>query len=438
MHRLVLGAVVAWFVGALVIGGTYAWVHFRPTFSASYTLKLATGPVADAGQKVASTFLREVTSEHRFVKIVMFETASLDESAKALMDGRADLAVVRSDNEVALQGRTIFILRKIAMVIVLPPKSTIDAAQALLGKKIGIVGPAQADDPIIKTFTGFYGIQPSHLVPLPPGEVGSAMKQARVSAALVLGQVAPVGPIAETFANVRKVFKATPSFLDIGESEAIAARSPAYEELEIPAGTFGGAPPEPTESINTIALTVRLLSRASLPDLFAGEITRLLIVTKRQLFNVLPAVAQMEAPDSDKGTMLPVHSGTQAFLNGEQVTLLSQSLNLYWYSGMAAAILGPAAGYAISLVRRRNETEVRAKLLRIFELFQLAKTVALDELDEIDRELENLQEWFFQLMAKRGLDRDQFNAIDRMVSQVQTAIERRKLANKNRATLAVT
>src|SRR3954469_25406987 len=141
MQRFGLGVVVACFVGLLVIGGTYAWVHFRPTLSAAYTLKLATGPVADAGQKVASAFLRELASEHRFVKIVMFETADLSESAKALLDGRADLAVVRSDNEATLQGRTIFNLRKIAVAIIVPPKSTIDSAQALVGKKIGIVGP---------------------------------------------------------------------------------------------------------------------------------------------------------------------------------------------------------------------------------------------------------------------------------------------------------
>src|SRR6059058_2761266 len=129
----------------------------------------------------------------------------------------------------------IFILRKIAVAIIVPPKSTIDSAQALVGKKIGIVGPVEVDDPIVKTVTEFYGSQRNQLVPLSSGEVGSAMKQGRVAAALVLGQIGPVGQIAETFANVRKAFKAAPTFLDIGGAEAIAARFPAYEAVEIPA-----------------------------------------------------------------------------------------------------------------------------------------------------------------------------------------------------------
>jgi hypothetical protein len=134
----------------------------------------------------------------------------------------------------------------------------------------------------------------------------------------------------------------------------------------------------------------------------------------------------MEAPEADKTAALPIHPGTLAFLNGEQVSLLDETLNLYWYAGMAAAVLGPAAGWAIAVVRRRRGDEVREKLLRMLELFRVARSGTPEELDRTDKELEDLLEWFFHLMVKGDLERDQFQCIERMISQMRTTIERRR------------
>jgi TRAP-type uncharacterized transport system substrate-binding protein len=426
MHRFSRGLIAAClFVGLIIIGGFYAWAHHPWLLSAHYNLKLATGPMGNDGQKLMSAFLRELGATYRLIRMVPLETADLSESAKALMDGRADLAVVRSDNDAAVQGRTIFILRKTAIAILLPPKSTIENAQALVGKRIGIVEPAHPDDPLIKKLSDFYGMKRADFVPIAMKDAGPALQQHRIAAALVLGPVGP-GPIADTFSSVRRSFKAAPTFLDIGETEAIVAQSQAYEALEIPQGSFGGTPPEPAQAINTIALSVRLVSRASLPDRFAGETTRLLLATRQKLFATVPAVAQMEAPEADKTAALPIHPGTLAFLNGEQVSLLDETLNLYWYAGMAAAVLGPAAGWAIAVVRRRRGDEVREKLLRMLELFRVARSGTPEELDRTDKELEDLLEWFFHLMVKGDLERDQFQCIERMISQMRTTIERRR------------
>ena len=151
------------------------------------------------------------------------------------------------------------------------------------------------------------------------------MKAKRVMAALVFGPIG-AGSISDAFALVRKSFKEKPSYLDIEEAEAIAARWPAYEAVEIKQGTFGGAPPEPAEAINTFAVSVRLVARASLPDRVAGEITRLLLSTKAKLASTLPVVGEMEAPATEKTSVLPAHPGTLAYLNGEQVALLDETL----------------------------------------------------------------------------------------------------------------
>ena len=423
----IVGAAVL--VGLLILGGCYAWIHYRGMVSPHFTLKIATGPAGSDGQKIIGAFLRDVASEHRFVRLQPVETTDLAESAKALLDGRADVAEVRSDNAAALQGRTVFILRKIALAVLLPPKSAIEDVHGLVGKKVGLVNSASADDPLLQKFAEFYGLRHADVVPLAVEEVGPALRHGSIVAALVLGPIGP-GAIVDTFATVRKALKTPPKFLDIGEATAIAARFPEYDAAEIPQGSFGGSPAEPAETINTVAASVRLVSRASLPNRFAGEITRLLLVTKRQLFATVPAAAQMEAPEADKTAVLPVHAGTQAYLNGEQPSLLDETLNLYWYAGMAAAILGPALGWMITVARRRRDSEVRSQLLRACELLAIARTGSPEEINKADEQLEELLERLFHLTAHEGLEREQFHCQERMLSQVRATIERRRQAQQ--------
>ena len=282
-------------VGLVLFGGAYAFMRQPSLFTWRYELRIATGPIGSDGQKILAAFIREVAAERPIVRLVPVPADSLSASGKALIEGQVDLAVVRSDDAAAAQGRTVFILRRIGLAIVLPPESKIESVSELSGKKLAVIKAAHFDPALLKAFTSFYGLRDSDLVELTLPEVGPAMKAKRVVAALVFGPIG-AGTISDAFAAVRKSFKDKPSYLDIEEAEAIAARWPAYEAVEIKQGTFGGTPPEPAEAINTFAVSVRLVTRASLPDRVAGEVTRLLLSTKAKLASTLPVVGEMQAP----------------------------------------------------------------------------------------------------------------------------------------------
>ena len=49
----------------------------------------------------------------------------------------------------------------------------------------------------------------------------------------------------------------------------------------------------------------------------------------------------MEAPDTEMSNLLPVHPGTVAYLDGEQGSLLDETLNYYWLGAMVFAVLAP-------------------------------------------------------------------------------------------------
>lgn len=409
-------------LGTVAAAGAYTLTRYPALISARYTLTLATGPVGSDGQKVLAAFIRDLSAEHPLVRLVPVPMESLADSAKSLMDGRVDLAVVRSDDEAAAHGRTIFVLRQDGVAVLLPPESKIESVSELAGKKLAV---SKGLDPgLLKAFTGFYGLRTADLIEMPPAEFGPALKARRIAAAIATGPLGP-GPIPDAFAGIRKSFKAKPSYLDIAEADAIVARWPSYESVEIKQGTFGGTPTEPGETINTFAVRTLLVSRAALPDRVAGELTRLLMTTKAKLVTTLPAAGQMEAPDTERSSLLPVHPGTLAYLNGEQESLLDQTVNYYWLAVMVFAIFAPLVGWIASRRQLRRSNEARAKLRRVVELVRLAKVGTADELATADAELEGMTEWLFERLATGDIERDHFQLMDRIIAQLRPAIAKR-------------
>src|SRR5215207_10214195 len=102
-------------VGLFLFAGAYVFTRYPSLFTWRYELKIATGPIGSDGQKILAAFIREVAAERPIVRLVPVLTESLSANGKALRDGQVDLAVVRSDDAAAAQGRTVFILRRIAL-----------------------------------------------------------------------------------------------------------------------------------------------------------------------------------------------------------------------------------------------------------------------------------------------------------------------------------
>jgi TRAP transporter TAXI family solute receptor len=411
---------------ALAAAGAYIVVRYPALVSARYTLTLATGPVASEGQKVLAAFIRDLASEHPLVRLVPVTTDSGRESGRALAEGHVDLAVVRSDDEAAANGRTIFVLRQDGIAIILPPDAKIETVSALAGKPLAV---AQGSDPgLLRALTAFLGLRETDLVAMPAADIGPALKARRAVAALVTGPLGP-GPITDAFAGIRKSFKAKPSYLDIPEADAIAARSPSYRSVEIKQGTFGGSPTEPDESIHSFAVRTLLVSRASLPDRVAGEITRLMLTTKAKLVANLPAAGQMEAPETDRSSLLPVHPGTLAYLNGEQESLLDETVNYYWLSVMIFAILAPLAGWIASRRQLRRSREDKVKLRRVIELVRLAKAGTAAQMASADEELEATSEWLLARLGSGEIEREHFQFFEEMIARVRATIEKRLACN---------
>jgi TRAP transporter TAXI family solute receptor len=420
---------IAMVLGLVVICGALAFFAFRQypwMFSGRYTIRIATGPLGGEGAKFVAAFKREMANEHPRVQVVLTETASLKASAEALQAKQVDAAVMRSDDPAAAEGRTIIIFRKVFAALMVPTPSNVDGVAGLAGKKIGVIAAGNEIDPLAKTVLEFLGINQSNVVPLLQKDIAPALQHKRVAALMAVGPSGP-GNIAEAVRIVRSVTKKPPSFIDLDEADAISNRYPVYDSDEIPAAAFVGLPAVPSDSVTTVAATVRLVATPSLSNFAAGELTRLLLATKAKVASSIPGAGEITAPDTDLSTIvLPVHPGTLAYLNGTQPDILDEAQNIFYLGSLILAVLGSLGAWAVSLRNKRKLKELQARLGRISPLLNDAKSAPADRIDQVEEELERISEWMTEKFVQDEIQPDDFRNMTARISHIQAIIGKRR------------
>jgi len=418
---VVLGLIIC--CGALVFFSfrEYPWV-----FSGRYTIRIATGPLGSDGAKFVAAIKREMATEHPRVQLMLTETPSLKASAEALQGQQVDAAVVRSDDPAAAEGRTIVILRKIFVTLMVPASSSIDSVAGLTGKKIGVNVAGNEIDPLAKTVIEFLGIDQSRVVLLSQNDIGPALQHKHVAALMVVGSVGP-GNIADAVRIIRTVTKKPPTFLDLEEADVISKRYPVYDSDEIPAAAFVGLPMIPSDGVTTIAATVRLVATPSMLNFTAGELTRIVLATKAKLASSIPGGGQITVPDSDVSTMvLPVHPGTLALMNGTQPDILDEAQNIIFVGYVVLVLLGSVGAWVVSMWNKGKRNELHAKLSRLSPLLNDVKSASADQLNQIEKELEQTLEWMTEKYVGDEIQSDDFRKMTDKVSRIQAAIGKRR------------
>src|SRR5215831_5119929 len=398
------------------------WVFFF----VHWTLRVATGPVGSDGQKFLTAFVRSTAEAHPRVRLQIVPLADREASAKALTAGTVDLAVVRSDDLTSTTGQTIAILRRDVVGFVIPSHAAIEKVGDLAGKTLGLLQGPAGDERILDHILEYYQVptQRVNRVVLAPGEIGPAIRQKRVAAIFAIGPAGP-GVLADVVTAVAKVSKEAPDILEIEAAEAIAQRFPVLEEVEIAPGAFRTIPLRPEESVITLAVTLRLVARSSMPNYVASEVARLLFATKATLASTLPQMSQIEAPDTDKGAALPVHPGAAAYFDGEQTSLLEQFGTYAYLVAIIGSVIGAGYAWMRSAWRDAGRQE-HEQLLRLLAMLRNIPTVDLDTLEAFDKEAEAINTWALERVTQEAMEAEQFLVFSQVVTQVWQAIDRQR------------
>jgi TRAP transporter TAXI family solute receptor len=425
-RRRVLLVFLACLLTCLGLGAIVVWFFF-----VHIILRVATGPVGSDGQKFLATFVRTVADAHPRVRFKIVPTADLDASAKALADGQVDLAVVRSDMLTNAPGQTIIILRRDVVGFIVPPHSPIETVRHLAGKALGVVQGPAGNDRLLDQILTHYQVPTQTLqrVVLAPQDIGPAIRQKRIAALFAVGPTGP-GPLADAVTAVAKASKGVPELLEIEAAEALAQRFPVLEEADIPPGTFGATPPktdDQDDDLKTVAVTLQLMARASMPNYVAGEIARLLLTTKAKLVSTLPQVGSIEAPDPDKDANVTVHPGADAYFNGEQLSLLEQFEDYIYLVAIIGSMLGAACAWMMSTWRRALSQD-HEQLLRLLAILRDVPSADPDTLETLDKEVEGIHAWVVERVAREALEPEQFQVFSQVVTAVRQVIDKHRTA----------
>jgi TRAP transporter TAXI family solute receptor len=378
------------------------------------------------GQKFFAAFVRTVADAHPRVRFKIVPTSDREASEKALVAGEADLAVVRSDMLTSSEAQTIAILRRDVVGLVIPPHTPIEKVRDLAGKTLGLVQGPAADERILDQILAYYQIPADKLqrVVLAPNEITQAIRQKRVAAMFALGPAGP-GPLADVVNAVAKAGKGTLDILEIEAADAIAKRFPILESVDIPAGAFGTTPLRPEDSVSTLSVTLRLVARASMPNYVAGEVARLLFVTKAKLAPTFPQVGSIEAPDTTVGTALPFHPGAIAYYNGDMPNMLEMFEDYVYLGAIIFSAIGAVFAWMMSAWRRALSPD-QEQLLRLLAIVQEAPTADADTLEALEKEVEVIHARAVERVAHEAMEPEQFQVLSQVVTAVRQVIDKQR------------
>jgi TRAP transporter TAXI family solute receptor len=421
----------------IVLAGTLALVG---AISSAYyfamkpvPLRIAVGPANSDDVKVVQALVQAFSRDHNAVRLRPILTEGAAASAKALADGKVDLAIIRGDLDVPKNARAVATLRKNVVAMWVPaakgkksgPKIT-KIAQ-LAGKRIGVIGRTQANINLLNIILRQYGVDPAKVttVQFSTTEVAEAVKDQKVDAFLAAGPVNSKITSDAITASSRE--GGVPTFLALDSAEAIAQNFPMYESAEIPAGVFGGSPARPDDDVKTISFSHHIVARQGLSDATIAAFTRQLFAIRQQLITDFPLAAKIETPDTDKDAVIPVHPGAAAYVDGEEKTFLDRYSDYIWWSLMGLSAMGSAGAWFASYMKRderNNNSTLRERLLDMLAIARQCES--LEELDRMQAEADAILRDTLNCFEHGAIEEGALTAFNIALEQFHNAVADRK------------
>jgi TRAP transporter TAXI family solute receptor len=427
MMLVTLAGILA-IVGALVGGYYFA---MRPV-----TLRIAVGPANSDDIKVVQALTQAFSQAHSQVRLRPMQTEGAAASAKALADGKADLAIIRGDLEVPKNAQAVATLRKNVAVLWVPPPSKGKAKKTgpkitkiaqLSGRRVGVVGRTQANVDLLKVILQQYGVDPNkvEIFQFPVNEAADAIRNQKADAYLAAGPVNSKITADAIAASIRD--GGAPKFLAIDSAEAIAQNHPVYEASEIPAGAFGGSPDKPEEEVKTISFSHHIVARRGLSESTIAAFTRQLFAIRQTLKTEFPLAAKIETPDTDKDAVIPAHPGAAAFVDGEEKTFLDRYSDYIWWGLMALSAMGSAGAWFAGYLKkdeRNNNSTLRERLLNM--LAAARRSDSTDELDQMQAEADGILRDTLHCFENGTIEEGSLTAFNIALEQFHNAVADRK------------
>ncbi len=397
-------------------------------FAAPTPLRVAVGPVGSEDTKLVVTILQTLQREKHSVRLRLVPSDGPLGSADMLRDGKADLAMVRSDGNIPPNAATVAIMHRDVVVILARPESGIKSIIDLRGKRIGFVRGFNLNGKLLDLILLRNGIDPAQVqrVNLRSADVRAAGSDGRVDVIFAVGP--PAGNFTSAlYQDFVSASGELPLIVPVNDAEAIAQRNPLLDSVTILRGTFGGSPPRPAESTESIGITHRLVADRSIKDSVISELTKSLFEIRQAISVDSPVGARIEAPNTEAPGPLVIHPGAAAYFDGEQKTFIEQYGEWIYLGVMGFGLLGSLGAAMLSRKPRLGRPSGAGDIDRMLLLLRRTRTASgIDALDQIQKEADDALAHIMEKAATSTIDEPVLSAFTIALGELRTAIEDRK------------
>ncbi len=471
-------------LGTLLLGAAvWAAIHF--TMARDY-MRIAAGPL-DA--RFVHALSNQLATDHRNLHLQIVPTTSPQATAEAMSKGEADLAVLPSQLDNARDWPVVTILRQNVMALIVPAAGATKVEESaatkpakktsakggkskggesksakaggknakggkgaksakgdasddsdssdskfgkvtdLAGKRVGVVSGNEATTGLLELVLSHYGVPRDKVTisSIDPRDIPAAIRNHQVDVLFVAA--AATSPAISSVIAAATVNGAAPNFIEIDQADGIAKRNPAFDSIDIDAGTFGGTPPTPDDSLKTLSFAQYLVARKSDSDSVIATLAKTIYSSRQALAAAVPGEIKIEAPSTDKDADAVVHPGALTYLNDSQQSFFDIYGNEIFYGMLIFPVFGSALAGMASYLRRDTRTR-RLRLLQcVLDLVRKAHGAQnLEALEQLRVEADNL----VIAIVHQG-EREEFDETVRMsfafaLDQLRFAIAARRTA----------
>ncbi|MHB8885533.1 MAG: TAXI family TRAP transporter solute-binding subunit [Methylovirgula sp.] len=377
-------------LGLLALFGLAIYLYERPV-----VLRVAFARGGD-DQAILAAAAQKFAHDRDSIRLKLVPVGDVAEAAQLFAQDRADLAVVRTDIAMPTNGQSVLIMRKNLVILIAPGDSKLKNVADLKGHKVGVLHNTpptgtHREPKVLETILAQYDVplQSVTAVPLALDDVRQAVDEKKVDAVLAVG-VPDTGTLAKTVRAVTAASQKPPVFIPISEAKAIADRSPYYESADVVRGLFGGLPPRPLETFQTLSVETRLVARSRLKDETVAALTKLLLTVRPILALRIPVANRIEAPSTTRGAALPVHPGAAAYLDDEEESFFDKYSDAIYIGALCLSVLGSAAAALASRMNGRTNESDDVLLVRLLAIIKAAREADPEALDALEAEVDNL------------------------------------------------
>jgi len=391
LRRVLLGL---GFVALTLMSGVLGIQVGRQWFSQVKTLKFC-AVRGGVEQRFAEALERVAADRSRRIRIGV---TPVQDVTHAFEHHECDLAVARADAKFPATARALAILEKEIVVLIAHRGKEADNAAALRNRKLILASPGPANEALLRAILAAYALPQNDRRLLIPTDAAGVEAAFRSGAANLVFAVVPQSKLLQGNLLRGLTQENNVSFADIPDTAVLAKKIRGLAEETVEKGLFSAAPLLPSEDLSTLSLEVRLVTRGSMRDATAAELTRLVLENKADLGLNGEFADAIAPPDTDKSAPMLAHPGAAQYVDDEEKSFVDLYGDYFYLGAPVATAVG---SFMIWLFGRWNRVSGRSAGDLTQEVLEVAaRARAATTADELEAADERLDEILHEVLSE--------------------------------------